>query len=364
MFNNSLFTVKKVVLATSLLAVTGAANAGYTVKLDDGDSLTFGGYVKVDARYMSGNIAANNYYYGGGTVLDSDIGNFGVAANETRFNTKYKHGDVTGFIEIDFYGTGVAGGGNEIISNSSNPRLRHAFISYKDVLVGQTWTTFQNTSSLAESADFGGPLVASAFIRQGQIRYTNGGLQLSLENPETFGGVSGDDSMPDIIGKYTFKGDWGNVSISGLARQLQTGSGSESAIGFGAAGRINTFGKDDLRFQVHAGNVGRYVGVTASTDLGLDSSGTVAVEDTQSIMVAYRHFWNDSLRSSVYYGQTTTDLTDRDRSHMAVNLFQDVTKQLSFGIEVGQFDMANTTSAVTGDAGSSTYVQFSTKFVL
>ncbi|MBU2894926.1 porin [Colwellia sp. D2M02] len=363
MLHKKLFTIKKLALATSLLAVTGAANAGYTLKLDDDNSITFGGYVKVDTRYVDGNIAATDYWYGGGTVLAKDQSNFGIAANETRFNTKYVHGDVTGFIEIDFYGDAVSGGGNEVISNSSKPRLRHAFIKYKDVLVGQTWTTFQNTSSLAESADFGGPLVASAFIRQGQIRYTNGGLQLSIENPETYGvgakrgtGLA-DDSVPDFIGKYTFKGDWGNVSVSALARQLQTLSGSESAFGYGIAGRINTFGKDDFRFQVHGGNVGRYVGVTASTDVGLDSSANIDVEDTTSIMVAYRHFWTEDMRSSVFYGNTQTDLTDRDRSHWGVNLFKNVTKQLSFGLEVGNFEMAES------DADSN-YVQLSAKFVL
>jgi hypothetical protein len=42
-----------------------------------------------------------------------------------------------------------------------------------------------------------------------------------------------------------FKGDWGNVSISGLARQLESKTGkTESAIGYGMAGRISTFGKD------------------------------------------------------------------------------------------------------------------------
>ncbi|GAA0817913.1 hypothetical protein GCM10009111_19960 [Colwellia asteriadis] len=358
MLHKKLFTIKKLALATSLLAVTGAANAGYTLKLDDDNSITFGGYIKVDTRYVDGNIAATDYWYGGGTVLAKDQSNFGIAANETRFNTKYVHGDVTGFIEIDFYGDAVSGGGNEVISNSSKPRLRHAFIQYKDVLVGQTWTTFQNTSSLAESADFGGPLVASAFIRQGQIRYTNGGLQLSIENPESYGGYRGDsttrdDSVPDFIGKYTFKGDWGNVSVSALGRQLKSVTGNtETAIGYGVAGRINTFGKDDFRFQVHGGNVGRYVGVTASTDMVGEEA-----EDTTSIMVAYRHFWTEDMRSSVFYGNTQTDLTDRDRSHWGVNLFKNVTKQLSFGLEVGNFEMAES------DADSN-YVQLSAKFVL
>lgn len=343
---------KKFILTACVLAMSGAANAGYEYKVSDNDSITFGGYIKADVRYVDGNIAASNYWYGSGTALAESASNINMSVNETRFNTKYVHGDIMGFIEMDFYGDAVKGGGNEIISNSSNPRLRHAFIKYKNVLVGQTWTTFQNTSSLAEAADFGGPLVASAFIRQGQVRYTVGGLQLAIENPESFGGQSGNDKLPDFIAKYTFQGDWGNVSISGLARQLQTtGGDTESAFGYGVAGRVKTFGKDDFRFQLHAGNVGRYVGVAASTDLVGEE-----VEETTAIMVAYRHFWTDDIRSSVFYGNITTDLSDRDRSHWGVNIFKNYTKQLSFGLELGNFEMAEQ------DADSD-YVQFSTKYV-
>jgi hypothetical protein len=362
MLNNSRLNKTKLLIATGLLTMAGAANAGYTLDLSDDDKITFGGYIKADVRYTDGNIGANDYWYGGGTVLTEDQSNIGIAVNETRFNAKYVHGDVTGFIEMDFYGDAVSGGGNEVISNSSNPRLRHAFIKYKNVLVGQTWTTFQNTSSLAEAADFGGPLVASAFIRQGQVRYTNGGLQLSIENPESYGGYRGtaskrDDSVPDFIAKYTFKGDWGNVSVSGLARQLKTASNkSESAFGYGIAGRINTIGKDDFRFQLHGGEVGRYVGVTAATDIVGEE-----VEDVTSVMVAYRHFWTDDVRSSVFYGNTTTDLTDRDRSHWGVNIFKNYTKQLSFGFEIGNFEIDD---AGTSNDGDSNYAQLSAKYVL
>jgi len=348
----------KQLLALGLLSLATSANAGYSFDLSNDNKITFGGFIKADTRYVSGNIAASDYWYGGGTVLADSQSNFGIAVNETRFNTKYQHGDVTGFIEMDFYGDAVAGGGNEVISNSSSPRLRHAFIKYKSILVGQTWTTFQNTSSLAEAADFGGPLVASAFIRQGQIRYTNGGLQLALENPESYGGYRGststrDDSVPDFIAKYSFKGDWGNVSVSALARQLKSLTNqSETAIGYGIAGRINMIGKDDFRFQFHGGEVGRYVGVVASTDMVGE-----AVEETTSIMVAYRHFWTDDMRSSVFYGNTQTELTDRDRSHWGVNLFKNLTKELSYGIEAGNFEMAEV------DADSN-YVQFSVKYVL
>ena len=344
---------KNIILSACVLAMSGTANAGYEYKVSDTDSITFGGYIKADVRYVDGNIAASNYWYGSGAVLEESASNINLSVNETRFNTKYVHGDVMGFIEMDFYGDAVKGGGNEIISNSSNPRLRHAFIKYKDVLVGQTWTTFQNTSSLAEAADFGGPLVASAFIRQGQVRYTVGGLQLAIENPESFGGQSGNDKVPDFIAKYTFKGDWGNVSVSGLARQLNTtGGNTESAVGFGVAGRIKTFGKDDVRFQVHGGEVGRYVGVAATVDVADGKA-----EETTAYLVAYRHFWTDDLRSTVAYANSEADTTGLESTQWSVNLMKNLTKQLSVGVEVGNYSRDD--QNVESD-----YAQVSLKYVL
>lgn len=342
----------KALLAAGLLTMAGGASAGYTFDLTDKDKITFGGFIKADLRSISGDVSSpvtnNDYWIGHGAVTD-DVSTTKLSVNETRFNAKYVHGDVTGFIEMDFYG----GGGNQIISNSSHPRLRHAFIKYKNVTVGQTWTTFMNTSALAEAADFGGPLNASAFIRQGQIRYTNGGLQVSLENPHSDKGDASQDSVPDIIAKYTFKGDWGNVSVAGLARQLNTAGGSsESALGFGIAGRVKTFGKDDFRFQVHGGNTGRYVGVVAARDLVGEEA-----EESTSFLVAYRHFWNEDTRSTVFYGSTDADLADTKRNHVGVNLFKNYTKQLSFGVEVGNFEM----SEVNKD---SNYLQLSAKYVL
>lgn len=340
---------KKTLLAASLLALTTSANAGYTVKITDNDTITFGGYIKADFRYVNGNTNSitNDYWVGAGN--EGDISRTKFSANESRISTKYTHGDVTAYIGMDFYG----GGGNEIISNSSHPRLRQAFIKYKNILVGQAWSTFVNTSALAEGADFGGPLTASAFIRQGQIRYTNGGLQVSLENSYSDKGDPSQDSTPDVIGKYTFKGDWGNVSVAGVARQLNTvGGNSKSAFGYGIAGRIKSVGKDDFRFQLHGGETGRYVGVVAARDLVGEQ-----VEKTTSVLVAYRHFWTKDIRSNVFYGNTTTDVANADRTHWGVNVFKSFTPHLSFGFEVGNFKMADKNA-------DSNYAQVSAKFAL
>ena len=352
-----MFNKKTSLIAGALALVAGSAQAGYEIKLTDKDTITFGGYIQGDLRYIDGNavstLTQDDFWIG--HVVKDEVSNTKFSANSTRFNTKYVHGDITGFIEMDFYG----GDGNEILTNSRHPRLRHAFIKYKNWTVGQTWSTFVNTSALAEAADFGGPLVAAAFVRQDLIRYTSGGFQIAIENPESYGGYKGaggygsKDSVPDVIAKYTFKGDWGNVSVAGLARHLETvGGNSESAFGFGIAGRIKTVGKSDFRFQLHGGNTGRYVGAAAATDLVGEE-----VEDSTSISVAYRHFWTETLRTNVFYGNTETDESDRDRTHWGINIFKNVTPKLSYGVEIGNFEAKDL------DADSD-YAQLSVKYVL
>lgn len=342
---------KKSLIAGGMLAISAVANAGYEVKLSEEDKISFGGYIKIDARYVDGDVAYKPFWLGAGTAvaLPESQSQFNLFANETRFNMKYSHGDVMGFIEMDFWG----GGGNEIISNSANPRIRHAFIKYKDVTVGQTWTTFMNTSAIAETADFAGPAMGLAFIRQGQVRYSMGNFQVSLENPFTFGGNGDEDNVPDVIAKYSFKGDWGNVSVAGLARQLHTTLGNtETGIGYSVAGRVKTFGKDDIRFQVHGGNVGRYVGVVSAKDVEGEEA-----EETTAYTVAYRHFWNEDLRSTVVYGHAKSDISEMESTQWSVNLFKNLTKQLAVGFELGNY------SRDDQDVNSN-YAQASIKYVL
>jgi len=348
MLNNKF---KKLLLTSSLLVATGAANAGYEIKLSDKDKVSFGGYIKVDARYVDGDVGYRDFWLGAGTAtaLTESKSRVRLFANETRFNMKYTHGEVMGFIEMDFWG----GGGNEIISNSANPRIRHAFIKYKDVVVGQTWTTFMNTSAIPETADFAGPAMGLAFIRQGQVRYTMGNFQVSLENPFTFGGDASIDDVPDVIAKYSFKGDWGNISVAGLGRQMHTELGNtETGLGYSVAGRIKTVGKDDIRFQVHGGNVGRYVGVVSAHDVVGEEA-----EDTTSYLASYRHFWTEDLRSTFAYASAEADISGMESTQWSVNLFKNLTKQLSVGVEAGNY------SRDDQDVDSN-YLQLSAKYVL
>lgn len=365
--------MNKANLLIGVLGVSTAlpAVAGFDFDLGNGDKISFGGYIKVDARYVDGDVNYQDYWRGNNPGF-GDESHFGINVRETRFNTKYTHGDVTGFIEMDFYG----GGGNEVATNSSNPRLRHAMIQYKNILAGQYWSTFMPLSALPDALDFAGPIVGEVFIRQPQVRYTNGGFKVAIESPETWGDDGVDapgsgggtvsnkpETNPDIVASYTVKGDWGEVTVAGMVRKLEqvTGDVDETALAANVSGKIN-IGKNDFRFQINGGESGRYIGAGMTKDLVIDpNTGDYEVEETTAITLAYRQIWNDNYRSSIYYGYAETDVLELERSHWGLNLIRQITPQLSAGAEIGQFSIDDGNGAENGD---SDYLQFSMKFAL
>ncbi|MEM7724619.1 MAG: SecY family transport protein, partial [Pseudomonadota bacterium] len=154
---------------------------------------------------------------------------------------------------------------------------------------------FQNTSAIPESASF---LVLSdgmVFGRQAQIRYTNGPWQFAIENPNTtslnFGSVD-DNLLPDFVGRYNFKGDFGNVSVAAIARQLRAdfGTNEEDVLGYGlsVSGRLNA-GDGDIRFGLTGGEgLGRYIGLAASRASALDPNGDLEAIASYGGHIAWR----------------------------------------------------------------------------
>lgn len=374
-FSNRACMVLPAAIFSAIAIVNPAHAAIELVSLDTPTGtakVSFGGYTKVDVRHVDGDIAYQDYWianFPGGAPQETSRTGFNV--RESRFNFKVEHTDVSAFVEFDLYG----GGGNEVVSNSSNPRLRHFFLTYKNWLAGQTWTTFMPLHALPEALDFGGPHVGEAFVRQVQVRYTSGPWQFAIENPETNGdgdigtpasavGLTGDqadpdEANPDLVGRYNYSNDWGTFSVSGLLRQVDQGGLDDTAFALNIAGKIKTFGKDDFRFQVTTGDPGRYVGAGLTTDIVIDpDTGETEVESTDAFAVSYRHFWTDIARTTVFYGAAETDVLERERAHWGINYITDVTSKLSVGAELGNYSIDDEGI----DGIDSDYLQFSAKF--
>lgn len=365
-------TISTLAIASALVVSNTQAVEVFSTTVDNKTTkVAIGGYAKVDVRHVNGDIGYQDYWVAnlpGGQAIKTNKTGFNV--RESRVNLKVTHGEVSGFFELDMYG----GGGNEVISNSSNPRLRLFYIEYKNWLIGQNWSTFMPLHALPEALDFGGPHVGEVFVRDVQIRYTYGNWQFAIENPETNGdgdtgtpasavGLTGneadpDESVPDFVARYNTSGGWGVASAGVLLRKVDQGGLDEMAVAANISGRIKVRGKDDFRFQVSIGDPGRYVAAGMTPDIVTDpTNDEVVVESTTAYAISYRHFWTDTMRSTVFYGAAQTEVLERDRSHWGINIIENLTADLEMGLELGNYAIDDETL----DAIDSNYLQFSAK---
>jgi len=378
--------------AAFLLCVSGSA-----VAQDEGPTTTykFGGYAKFDAMFTDysdgtpdGNSLMRQFFYapqipvGDGSADDDITADF--QARETRLNfradTTTKGGDkVTAFVEMDFF---IHGDGNEVVSNSYSPRIRHAFIKYNNWTFGQTWSTFQDVGALPEALDFVGPAESTTFIRQSMVRYTTGNLELAVENPETFvaSGAQAPDAtqrglstIPDLIARYTFKMGDGYVKVAGLYRNIKiedTGGGSqadEAGYGISASAKLPFGNGADLRAMVTYGDgVGRYVGLGFVPDGYVDGAGDIATAEALAYFVALRMPFGNGWRTNIMYGNTSIDYDDDalaaglndTGSSIHWNLIYNILPKLDVGAEI----MYGERELVNGTDGDFTRFQFSAKY--
>lgn len=287
--------------------------------------VTYGGYVKIDAisqrssggQVETGSIVRDFLIPGaipvGGTSSGFDT-DFSARQSRIILETKTNVGSghkLGSKIEMDFM---VTSGGDERVSNSYTPRLRQAYITFDNWLFGQAWSTFQDVGALPEALDFIGPTPGTIFNRQPMIRYTYGGLQIAVEQPETTvtsptGGrvVAGDDSLPDVVLRYNLKSDMGHLTAAAIGRVLRVkpddfGRISDDAIGYGLSlsGKLNLGARDDIRFMATAGQgLGRYIGLNIVNDAALRADGSLDPIATYSGFLAYRHMWTDTVRSTL-----------------------------------------------------------------
>jgi len=378
--------------ALALLAVSGTATAA-----EAGTTYKFGGYAKFDAMFTDyssgatpdGNSLMRQFYFApqipidNGTSADDITADF--QARETRINfradTTTEGGDtVSAFIEMDFF---THGDGNEVVSNSYSPRLRHAFLKYNKWTFGQTWSTFQDVGALPEALDFVGPAESTTFVRQAMVRYTTGNLELAAENPQTFvsGGTRDLSTMPDLIARYTFKfGHQGSyLKVAGLYRSLKiqdTGGGAqvdESGYGISASTKFMFGNGADLRAMVTVGDgVGRYIGLSFVPD-GYVDGNSIATADVVAAFVALRFPFGNGWRSNIMYGNTEISYDNdviatglglnESGSSFHFNVIKNVLPKLDVGAEIMWGERTIMSTGVVGpDSGDFTRLQISAKY--
>lgn len=361
-----------------------------------GTTFNYGGFARLDSilsDYSGGSRATNstgNDFLEASSIPiggESDGVRTDLHAKATRFwfktATGVDDGIVNTNIELDF----VAGGqGNERISNSYAARLRLAYLEWEREdgskwLFGQDWSTFVNNPARPIVLDLTGP-VGMAFMRQAQIRYTNGPLMLAIENPSTglygSGGFDGgnnfdDNAMPDLIARYNLQHGALKWSVAGMVREISYLDGDNEDSTFGGAvslAGIWDLGADDLRFMLNYGTLGRYMGLQTYQDGVIKPDGDIELIDQVGGYVAYTHQWSPQWSSILALSLSEADnpdlLDDTDTpssySSLHANLVYRPIPKLSIGGELIYAEKQIEGEINGEDSGDMTRLNFVTRF--
>lgn len=331
---------------------------------------SYGGFIKYDTMYTDtsdGRIAdgsSGRLFYlpssipVGGADAEGGDPYVDYSAHFSRFwfsaDTVTEGGHkVKAYIEADFFGGGSnALVGNETSTNTYAVSLRQAYVSWDKWLAGQTWSNFMDVSALPDAVDFVGTTDGTIFVRQPQLRYTDGPWSFSLENPQTtvttFQNIgarfnSGDNSVPDVTARWLTKGDWGHFTVAGLLRQFKYVEETDTGAAVSVSGKVNLGKSDDIRFAVNAGSgIGRYLAFGLGSDTVVDANGELHALDGYGGFVSWRHAFSPKVRMNLMYSAAHFDnetdytgfgVTERAQSWHA-NLIYSPFSKLDVGAEL------------------------------
>jgi DcaP outer membrane protein len=255
----------------------------------------------------------------------SGVYNSNVSIRPTRLSLDFripttKIGEVRFYVEGDLFG-----------SNSTTPRLRHAYAQARNVLIGQTFSNFMDPDGFPDTLDFQGPN-GMVSIRNPQFRYgmslhSGTTLYISIEKPSSdvifaTPQFSSQPNAPAPDGAIRLRQEFERGHVQGafifrdIAAFLPNGKrGSVFGWGGNASLGLKTFGKDNIILAAAAGHgISRYIQDTSG--LGIDAEPASAanphLEATPAVGVeaSYQHYWFKGLRSSAVYSYAAVNNTD------------------------------------------------------
>jgi hypothetical protein len=340
------------------------------------------------------------------TTIPTQSGTYGndgdviFSVRQSRFGVMGNYGEnITYKLEGELFGVGSDQGQTTL-------RVRHAWATYKNIGMGQTWSNFMDIDIFPNTIDYWGP-TGMVFYRNQQARYTfplgDSEFSVSLEDPDTaltvgeFRDTDNCDlpnpppdcesvdstaeqtfqsynNLPDLTARYRQNGDFGHFQVAGITRKLgyeRLDNGDKDyKVGWGVntSAGLKTWGADRLKLQVVYGEgIGNYMN-DGGIDIAPDSADLLSARAERvpllGISTYYDHFWNDRWSTSLGWSMTDLDasdgqsVTEFEKGQIAqINLLHYPADHVLLGTEFswGQREDIN------GNLGSDYRVQFTLK---
>lgn len=324
---------------------------------DDNKKFIFGvgGYVQVTGAYDFNGVQDYNYFTTSNIALKGHQpgASYGLTVGQSRLFFKLVGntdvGKLVSYIEMEFEGPQQA------------PVLRQAFVQFRGFLVGQTWSTFGDMSSVPTTIDEEGPS-SGIEIRQPMVRYTqkfNDSWQASLALEYVQASYSKGDftesirqKVPDIPMnvKYTMK-NGSHLQAGAILRNISykdmVKDDDKIKTGWGVmmSGNLNLCAKTSFMFQgVYGKGIANYI--QDISGIGYDlvpnpaHNGRLEAPGMWGAFGAFQRNWTSKLSSSLMYSYarleskgTLTGTTYKYAQYAAANLMWNFTEYGTTGIE-------------------------------
>ncbi len=343
--------------------ITSGKSPGSFILPGSDTTIEISGYIKADFIYDVSEGMGDLFVPESISTSGNDESRFRAHARQSRLRVKTSTPTSMGPLKTHFEGDFFGGGGNQVISNSTTFRIRHAWATIGGIGAGQFWSNFMPIESYPTTLDFNGP-AGLTFIRQAQLRYTapiddNLSFSVSLENSEfngraadgtvfgdNRGGIgvnAGIDKAPDFTGALFYRDDWGLVKLAGLGRYLGSpndqGDG-EVAWGVSLSGNAKLWpGGKVVGAFLYGEGVGRYLINGFGQDAFVDADGDVHTIEAFGGAIQVRQQLTDEFAIALAYGRSEFNDSQRGSDLDTVqtvhaSLFYSPVKRLTFGAEV------------------------------
>lgn len=343
---------RQTAVVTAHVAATPAPASKPVMKIASGAEFNLYGNIRADASYQAEGGSAARMYNQINAVPLEGVGErsdeFKSTLAATRLGMDFKApvgaGDkaLSGKVEVDFLGG----------ASFDNLRIRHAYISYANWLIGQTWSNFAVPDYIPETVD---ALVyaGGSIKRTPQVRYTSTispetNLVFAVEDPKdaTITGIK--QRLPALTARLNHKfADNLTVSARAMGNEKRVNEDEKMAWGVGLGAKYEFVPGTSFKADYyHVKGDSSFVSY-ANPGVVTAANGDLLQSEFDSITVGLTQQFNDKLRGTIGYGYMNFDqdngylaapglnltAVNKDLWQAWANVFYNPTKPLSFGLE-------------------------------
>jgi len=253
------------------------------------------------------------------------------------------------YFQNDFFASG---------SNEFNFRVRQLWGSVYNLIIGQTFSVFEDPDAWPDTVDYEGPN-AAIFARRPLVRYQvpfneHWQLNLGVEQPgaEVDTSIDSDARSVNHVPDGGFNIRWedskiGHVQFGAIFRDISVKGplvGEQNTFGWGLnlSAALNPTENDSIQLQLTYGEgLFRYFNDDfVNNDAAFNSSGELCPIPAFGAVIGYTHKWSPYLRSTASYGYVHLDpffsqgpMAYESTHYGSLNLVWQARKRLTVGLE-------------------------------